>query len=545
MAVQVDPPGQIQEFLDILKKRRWQILLPTLFVVSLGVAFAVVVPKKYLVETQVELRELLLDADSRQAAQDQTQGVAENAPQQIKSMRRITEVLDQLKWPDYLTLGRVQQYEYRTRVQENITVLVPRKAGKVGSSFVTIEYRDVDDDRAQEFLKALRGAWIEQVVERERNRYHIEYTELLERESELDKELVKLSRELTELRSVNEMSPTQPTPGVNQQRIEDPEIRRYEENLDRSKIVQVELETKRASLAEARKLLAKTDPEVPVKKTIEGITFNTQIEALRTAQLSKEAELDGIRPEHPKYKKAQRELETIDERIAELEMRQTSAEEQVEFGPNQAYLTLEKVIGELELQVATMAAEEEALRKAIEGNRADIRLLHEAYGADTELSARRASVQLAMGEIEVDLQRAKHRRDVVYGPAGNPFQITQEVEPPGSPSEPDPLLILAFAVVLGLGLGLGSALLGEFSKSCFRNTADISRVLVVPVLGVISPIVTRVQRRRRRLRRFLVGSTSLVLIGVVLFVTWAWSNDSNMLGDRLNDSIETFRGLFL
>ncbi|MDP6990133.1 MAG: Wzz/FepE/Etk N-terminal domain-containing protein, partial [Planctomycetota bacterium] len=60
MAVQVDPPGQLQEFLDILRQRVWQIVLPTLFSVSLGVGFAVVVPKKYEVTTQVELRETLL-----------------------------------------------------------------------------------------------------------------------------------------------------------------------------------------------------------------------------------------------------------------------------------------------------------------------------------------------------------------------------------------------------------------------------------------------------------------------------------------------------
>ncbi len=100
-------------------------------------------------------------------------------------------------------------------------------------------------------------------------------------------------------------------------------------------------------------------------------------------------------------------------------------------------------------------------------------------------------------------------------------------------------------MVLGLALGLGSALLGEFSKSCFRNTSDISRVLVVPVLGVVSPIVTRVQKRRQMLRRFAVGSMSLLLIGSVLFVTWAWVEEPTLLGDRMNESIETFRGLFL
>ena len=53
------------------------------------------------------------------------------------------------------------------------------------------------------------------------------------------------------------------------------------------------------------------------------------------------------------------------------------------------------------------------------------------------------------------------------------------------------------------------------------------------------------ERRRRRVRRFLVGSFSLFMIGSIMFVTWAWSNEPEMLGAQLNDSIEEFRILFI
>ena len=56
MAVQIETRGQLQDFLDVLRRRKWQVLLPALFVAALGAAFAVIVPKKYVVTTQVELR---------------------------------------------------------------------------------------------------------------------------------------------------------------------------------------------------------------------------------------------------------------------------------------------------------------------------------------------------------------------------------------------------------------------------------------------------------------------------------------------------------
>ena len=150
MAVQLDPPGQLQDFLGILSRRKWQVILPALFFLALGVAAAVIIPKKFLVETQVELRPFAVaGGEADYTAKERTEGVAENAPQQIKSMRRITEVIESLKWADYLTLNRKDQVEYRTRVRDNIKIIVPKKGRDVGSSFVTIEYRDVSRDRAQ------------------------------------------------------------------------------------------------------------------------------------------------------------------------------------------------------------------------------------------------------------------------------------------------------------------------------------------------------------------------------------------------------------
>jgi uncharacterized protein involved in exopolysaccharide biosynthesis len=60
--IQVEQPGQLQEFLQVLRKRRWQVLLPLSAVLTLGVCFAVIVPRKYIVTTQVELRENLFDS---------------------------------------------------------------------------------------------------------------------------------------------------------------------------------------------------------------------------------------------------------------------------------------------------------------------------------------------------------------------------------------------------------------------------------------------------------------------------------------------------
>jgi len=56
--------------------------------------------------------------------------------------------------------------------------------------------------------------------------------------------------------------------------------------------------------------------------------------------------------------------------------------------------------------------------------------------------------------------------------------------------------------------------------------------------------VTRAQVRRRLLRQAAVASSSLVLIGAVVFVTWAWATSPDLLAPELLDGIEEFRELF-
>jgi hypothetical protein len=127
------------------------------------------------------------------------------------------------------------------------------------------------------------------------------------------------------------------------------------------------------------------------------------------------------------------------------------------------------------------------------------------------------------------------------GPGGNPFEITQEVATPRKPTEPNPILIIVFSIVGGLAIGLGWTVAAEFSKSCFRSVNDISRVLVAPVLGSVNSIVTRHDVRRRSVRRLVVGTATLSVIGLLMFLTWAWAFNSDLLPQSVLKVIDDLR----
>ena len=80
MATQVEAQTQLQDFLGILKRRKWQIVLPGAILVSFGIAFAVIVPKKFVARTQVELRPVGVSISAKDSG---------NASFQIRAQNRI------------------------------------------------------------------------------------------------------------------------------------------------------------------------------------------------------------------------------------------------------------------------------------------------------------------------------------------------------------------------------------------------------------------------------------------------------------------------
>jgi uncharacterized membrane protein YadS len=131
------------------------------------------------------------------------------------------------------------------------------------------------------------------------------------------------------------------------------------------------------------------------------------------------------------------------------------------------------------------------------------------------------------------------------GPSGDPFVITQEPVPPRRPSEPNPWLIIAFTLIAGIALGFGTAALLEFSKSSFRIASDVSRSMMVPVLGAIGLMTTEEQRRRAHVRRNIVGSVSGLFVLMMAWIAYGWTVEPRLLTSGMLEGIEGFRKLLM
>jgi capsular polysaccharide biosynthesis protein len=532
VAVQVETQGQLQEFLEILGRRKWQVLLPAAAVLALGVFVAVVVPKKFVARTQVELRPVGVSISPKEAA---------NAPFQIKALSRIKKVVQDLQNREYLALPPEDQVDWLLKVQKNLKVTIAQSSQQ-GTSFVDVEFSDVQREWAADFLRALRNDWIQDVVQRDRRKSEDELSKLREARGRLESRLTREEEQLTDLLRSHGLSATQPAPGADASRSEDPVFERLKRNEAELEAAESTSATLEVRIDAMNQRLGSMPPRLELGETVVGgVSNQEELDGIERQIQELQAQLQGIRPQHSRYKQIQDHLHALEDRRGQLTRLITKGELQRNSAPNPELAPLRQKIEEAETDLRVARARAESLRGQIETDRARVAELQDVYREVRERKERIARLSTELADAESVYQRKSREVEQLQSPLANPFEITQEVDVPTKPTEPNPWLIVGFAGAAGLGLGLALALFLEFSRSSFRSVADIARVMAVPVLGSAAPITTRRERRLAAARRVVVAVSSVVFVGAVLFVTWAWANDAKYLSQDLRDAIEGLR----
>ena len=533
--------GQLQELLAILKKRAWQIALPAVVVLACGISLAVLLPKEYKVLTIIEVRDAPLPLAGQGVSPDLLQQEVAVARIQIRARERVRRVIERLEWPDYLALEPQMQDLYVERVMAGINV-IPVQTKERGSSFVTIEYAGRDSRRATDFVNTLRQTYTNEVLERFRNSARSALRTLEGQLVQAELRLRDKERLATELKKKHGLSATQPAPGPGRQREEDPLFTQLTQQQVALANAKLQLEKER----QTRELLEeqwRTQPlEVPQSSAVAGVQVNDALAKLE-AQILQEREAQvGITSLHSRWQKAQLEIERLERTKGGLlgTARPGSTEERLV--PNdyrdqlQAQVQAKDVaIRELEATIKSLTTTVEDLqRRHVERTE----ILREVADLDRQVQnendAHNAIFQRVMAQ--------KNFVELITRPESNPFELMADARPPLFPTSPNVLLLIGASLVIGLGIGLAGALAAEFGRNAFRGVGDVSRALAVPVLGAVNRIVTHGEARRTLLRRAVVGASTLVLVGTILWVTWAYQYRPALLGPRVTQLIDDLRG---
>src|SRR5262245_12079645 len=139
------PTNQIQDFIVLLKRRRWLISISGLAGLAAAAVVLCFIPPKFQSFTRVEVIDMPFDDTPGQRNHPDGRKNRETVTLQVLRSYRIMKALkDDLRWPDYMEAdgsGDEKRQEYIEDVRKRTSVDRAKKLKDAGSDFVTITYK--------------------------------------------------------------------------------------------------------------------------------------------------------------------------------------------------------------------------------------------------------------------------------------------------------------------------------------------------------------------------------------------------------------------
>jgi capsular polysaccharide biosynthesis protein len=539
--------NQLLDLLRVLRRRRYQVLVPALLVASVGIAFAVIVPKRYRVLTRIEISDrtrVEFDSRLKNPHEVAVRREAPSASDHIRNYMRIKEVMERnlSQWPEYVaTRGDIEQGQFiHKRILANLTAAPTTKDPRSGSIFIEVGFSDEDRDRAARFLKDLTESWLTEMRESDRSTLISEGVEL---QRILDVQSADLKDKEDRLYALIELlgqDPTAPSSGDRREERGDWTFRTLERARTDLADVELKLRTAEFELEQAREHLAAEPPTIPKRMPAATGARAEELAKKKLARQHLEDKLANLRPSNSTYRKLKPKLDELTLEIQALEGLEPEASERWEEEENPRVEEYEGLVRERRDLVGTLQDQRDALVATVEDllQESKARTQHHKHLEDLRNQVNEARIRVN------DTRREWQDREKslqILDSSPTPWRITQPPVPASAATQPNPLLLSAFAVVAGLALGVGLALLSEYARGCYRNVADLAAVMSVPVLGAIDTIVTRRERRRLQLSHAAAGLSTAVIVGTIGWITWLWHSAPERLPLELQDAIERLR----
>jgi uncharacterized protein involved in exopolysaccharide biosynthesis len=240
-----------------------------------------------------------------------------------------------------------------------------------------------------------------------------------------------------------------------------------------------------------------------------------KLEDLKKKQASVEATLH---PGHPEATRLAREIEALGRELQREEKRASAPDRDVQKPDNPAYINLQTQIASADLEIAALHQQagqikEEIARVQARNDRAPLVEMEYNMLLSDYQNARAKSNELTSKYLE-----AKVAQGMEETQRGERFTIIDPAQLPEKPHKPNRLAIVLISVVLALGAGFGMAAIREVMDTSVKSAEALSALSGLPVLAVISRIVSPSEVRARRVKWGvgLLGSAIVICVALIV-----------------------------
>ena len=506
------------DFLEIIKRRKWSLLLPALVIFSIAVVISVVLEPVYrststiLIEDQDISRDYVV-ATGTSFVEQRLQTIN----QRIMSSSRLLEIINKFSlYADKRNRMTTEEIVERMRNKDikfapiTSDVVDPR-TGRPSMATIafSVSYEGRIPATVQEVTNVLSSLYLEENIKfkEQQNTNVIKF--LSDEVTGVQTSLEELERKIAVYKEKNSLSLPE----------------RYQSNL--SNLEQGERDADR--LKDQLRSLHERESSFQSQLASIPPTTNRDLERLNELRLQLVNLKTRVSDQYPDVIKLKAEIAEMERRLS-AEGRLTTDNQPPN---NPIYITLQS-------QLASAQSEIESVKRQI----ADLGGRKKEYSQRLENSPKveegyknllveRNNTQAKYDDLMKKFMEAKVASGLEKGQMGQRFTLISPAQLPEKPVKPNRLAIVLIGLIMGVGSGVGMASFLEFSDHSVRSADALIRATGFAVLATIPNIVIAKDITALNRKRIIIAVAVVVLIVTGVFVFNYFIMDLDVLWARL------------
>ena len=149
------PQLSLRRYLDLVKRRRWQVVPVSLLGLLIGGLVAFFIPRMFVAETRIKHAQMPGEGQDSDAVKQ----IVETAKSAIPTY--VEEAIGELNWTEFNALDEFDRGQFARDVESRVKVLEQFSGDRNrGYAIMLVQYRDRDGDRSAQLLNKLVEVWI-------------------------------------------------------------------------------------------------------------------------------------------------------------------------------------------------------------------------------------------------------------------------------------------------------------------------------------------------------------------------------------------------
>ena len=480
-------PMAPMDYIQILKRRKWSLLLPAVIVFLIAVVVALALPSIYMSTSTILIEEQDIPADFvMTTVTSYVEQRLQSINQRMMSFTKLSEIIQRFDlYPelrDKLTSEEIVEKMKEDTVLEPVsTEVVDRRTGRPSAATIafTLSYQGKNPNTVQQVANVLTSLFLSENLQ-------VRETQAKETAAFLESEMEKIKDKLADLEArvakfknehINELPELLQLNLQSLDRIEREETLAKEQlrNLNERKIYY-------------QSQLAGIEPYLD---TEEDLVSQRRLEELKVelVRLTK-----TFSDEYPDVRKTRAEIKDLEETLAAAEKARLAGKKPPD---NPAYISLQAQLTNARADISLLQRQIEELELSATEYRRRIAATPDVEEAYNALIAERNNTQAKFDDLMRKHMEAGVAQGLEKEQKGERFTLIDPARLPEKPFKPNRIAIVIVSLVLGVGAGVAFAVLKEFSDDAVRNPTALSITTSFPVLASIPLIQTREDLSRK------------------------------------------------